>query len=243
MFAREELHRSPLSRKQDMNGTPIQDLAEMCHEESDRFRSGRSGERGYCYELFRRAIADGDQTAWNAVYEQYRRLVGKWVDGPSDRIDERVNCAFAKFWHAVEPQSFSSDFTSIGKVMSYLKTCASSVCMDDQRREERRQLLVSMDDTNVGTGDTTSRRAIDDVVRQQLFALIEQRLKDDQERLVVDASFRVGLAPRQIAEAYPDVFQDAAEVRRVKERVVRRLSNDIALQDWWKSENHLGKRG
>lgn len=226
-----------------MDDKLTRDLAEMCREESARYRRGRSGERGTCYELFRRAIVDRDQDAWRAVYDQYRRLVGKWVSGPTDRIDERVNRAFAKFWHAVDPQSFSRKFTTIGKVMAYLQLCARSVRIDEHRREEKRQLLVSLEDARASTGDTTSKPAIDNVVRQELFATIEQRLKDEQERLVIHLSFKVGLAPRHIAQECPDVFADAAEVRKVKERIVRRLSNDLALQDWWKRQTRLGKRG
>ncbi len=225
-----------------MNDGLIQDLARLCREESARYRRGHSGERGACLELFRRALVERDQDAWDALYVQYRRLVGKWVGGPADRIDERVNRAFAKFWHAVDPESFSSEFITIGKVMSYLQLCARSVRIDSHRREEKRQLLVRLEDTRASTGDTTSRPALDNVMQQELFATIEQRLKDEQERLVIHLSFQVGLPPRHIAQECADVFADAADVRRVKERVVRRLSNDLALQDWWKRQTRLGKR-
>jgi hypothetical protein len=80
-------------------------------------------------------------------------------------------------------------------------------------------------------------------VRQELFEHIEQRLKDEQERLVIRLSFKVGLVPRHIAQECPDTFADAADVRRVKERVVRRLSNDLQLQAWWERQTRLGKHG
>lgn len=225
-----------------MDDNTIRELAQDCREESTRYRRGRSGERGACFELFRRAIVERDQDAWDALYVQYRRLVGKWVGGPADRIDERVNRAFAKFWGAVDPDSFSNRFNTIGKVMSYLQLCARSVRIDGHRRNEKRRLLVRLEDARASTGDTTSRPALDNVVQQELFATIEQRLKDEQERLVIHLSFQVGLPPRHIAEECPDIFADAAEVRKVKERVVRRLSNDLALQDWWKRQTRLGKR-
>ncbi len=97
-----------------MENIPTPQLTEMCRRESERYRRGQSGERGYCYELFRRAIVDGDQQAWRAIYEQYRRLVGTWVGGPADWIDERVNHAFAKFWHAINADGFCTRFSTIG---------------------------------------------------------------------------------------------------------------------------------
>jgi hypothetical protein len=72
-------------------------------------------------------------------------------------------------------------------------------------------------------------------MRQELFAYIGQRLKNEQERLTIYLSFKMGLPPREIAQACPNVFDDAAEVRKVKERVVRRLSNDLQLRNWWES--------
>ncbi|HVF24882.1 MAG TPA: hypothetical protein VNA23_03285 [Anaerolineales bacterium] len=33
----------------------------------------------YCFELFRRAIRDTNQFAWDMVYAQYRSLVTGWV--------------------------------------------------------------------------------------------------------------------------------------------------------------------
>lgn len=224
-----------------MDNIPTPQLTEMCRKESERYRRGRSGGRGYCYELFRRAIVDRNQEAWTAIYKQYRRLVGKWVGGPADRIEERVNQAFAKFWRAVNPDSFCNRFSTIGKVMTYLQMCARSVRTDEHRRRERHQMLTSLNEATASTGNPMSKHVIDNIVRQELFAYIEQQLNDEEERVVIHLSFKVGLAPRQIAQERPDVFADAAAVRRAKERVVRRLSNDLRLQNWWKSQTPLSK--
>jgi DNA-directed RNA polymerase specialized sigma24 family protein len=176
-----------------------------------------------------------EEGAWSALYLQYQRLVGKWVGSPPDRIDEYVNRAFDKFSHAVDPESFSSKFPTVEKVMAYLRMCARSVRIDAHRREEKHQLLVNLEDIRTSTGDTTSQQAIEGVMRQELFSHIEGRLKDKQERLVMHLSFKMGLAPREIVRVCPDTFDSVAEVRRVKERIVRRLSNDLQLQDWWAS--------
>jgi hypothetical protein len=77
---------------------PTTELAQLCREESERYRRHRRDDGDHCFELFRRAIVDRDQQAWTGVYEQYRRLVAKWVDGSPDQVDERTNRAFEKFW-------------------------------------------------------------------------------------------------------------------------------------------------
>jgi DNA-directed RNA polymerase specialized sigma24 family protein len=225
-----------------MNEISTQDLAKLCREESERYRRNQPDDQGHCYELFRRAIVDRDQEAWTAVYEQYQRLVGKWVDGSADQIDKRINQTFAKFWQAVDDRAgFVNRFTRIGKIMAFLRMCARSVRVDEHRREGKHQHLISLQDINASTGDTTSERVIDSVVQQELLEHVERRLHDEQEQLVISLSFKVGLAPRQIAQEHPDVFADAKKVRRIKERVVLRLSNDLRLQDWWRGQTHLGK--
>lgn len=226
---------------------PTPELAQKCREESERYRRGRSDARGHCYELFRRAIVDRDQRAWTAVYEQYRRLVAKWVNGPPDQVDDRIHEAFERFLRAVKPQTFTNRFAGIGKVMAYLRVCARSVRVEKAREDDRREraegLWQYQADVVGRQSDSPDEQALEHVLSQELSEHIEQCLNDEQERLVVHLSFKVGLMPRQIAQEHPDRFANVEEVRRVKERVVLRLSSDPRLQSWWKNQIRLGKNG
>jgi RNA polymerase sigma factor (sigma-70 family) len=213
------------------------ELTDLCREESDRYRRGQPNDQGHCYELFRRAIVEQDQEAWTAVYEQYRRLVGRWVSDPSDRIDQEVNAAFAKFWQAIDPRSFVSKFTEIGKVIAFLQLCARSVHVDAQRKEERIARLIDLEPATGETRHIPSDQALDTVFRQELFETLEHWLRDEQERIVFQLSFKVGLRPREIAQNHPGLFTNINEVRRVKERVVLRLSTNPQLRAWWEDAN------
>ena len=62
--------------------------------------------------------------------------------------------------------------------------------------------------------------------------MIRERLQDEQERVLVQLSFELGLTPVQILRDRPDLFSDLAEVRRIKERVLKRLKNDSELRLW-----------
>jgi DNA-directed RNA polymerase specialized sigma24 family protein len=222
---------------------PTTELAQLCREESERYRRHRRDDGDHCFELFRRAIVDRDQQAWTGVYEQYRRLVAKWVDGSPDQVDERTNRAFEKFWQAVVPQTFASKFADIGKVMAFLQMCARSVSIDEHRREEKHRLAGDLEGVQASTEDTTASHAMDNIWFEELFKHIEGRLRDDPERRVFHLSFRVGLSPKQIVQQYPDQFSDVTQVRRIKERVVRRLATDPQLQAWWRNSTRLGKDG
>jgi DNA-directed RNA polymerase specialized sigma24 family protein len=219
-----------------MDAHSIAELSVLCQEESDRFWRYQAEDRGYCFELFRRAVVDSDQSAWEAVFKQYRREIARWVNGPEEEVEERVNEAFTKFFRSVDGGNFTARFANIGKVMSYLKTCSWSVRIDAYRQEEKQGLINELEGSLDSGEYETSAQALRNILHDDLFAAIDVRLKDDQERLVFHLSFRIGLKPRHIADECPDRFKDVDEVRRIKERIVLRLSRDSGLQSWWNDE-------
>ena len=208
------------------------ELARRCYTENERYRRSQHPDRGDCFELFRRAIVEGDADAWAAIYQQYERLVAHWVNGPSERVEERVNEVFARFWRNVRPAHFARDFAGIGPLMEYLRMIARSVRIDDHRREARHQLLTLLEVSNVHTEGIESG-VIESITQQDLIAHVQQLMYDETERLVLYYSFVEGLKPRHIAQLCPDLFPDVAEVQRVKERIVLRLSNDPRLRACW----------
>lgn len=227
----------------NQNRLSTAELADLCREESQRYRRGRSNEQGDCFELFRLAIVERNQDAWAAIYGQYWRLVAKWVNHPLLEIDEGVNITFAKFWQSVDAKKFTSKFFTIGKVMAYLQVCAWSVKKDMMRASQKQQRLGSLEEAKTESEETMTDTVIKNDEMERLFGYIEQRLKNKQERLVVYFSFQMGLKPREIATNYAEEFADVKEVRRIKERVVLRLRHDPQLRAFWDGENHLGKDG
>jgi DNA-directed RNA polymerase specialized sigma24 family protein len=105
-------------------------------------------------------IEERDQEAWTGIHNQYQRLVAKWVNGPPDQSDERINEAFAKFWTTIAPKSFTHKFAGIGKVMAYLQSCARSVGIDIHRREEKHKHLVALGDCDDETKEQAEALAV-----------------------------------------------------------------------------------
>ncbi|MGB0386977.1 MAG: hypothetical protein ACPGWR_19350, partial [Ardenticatenaceae bacterium] len=71
------------------------------------------------------------------------------------------------------------------------------------------------------------------IQQEKIREQIQSRLKDDEERLVYYLSFESGLKPRQIAEKYAKQFENAKQVSRIKERIVKRLRDDLQLRSLW----------
>ena len=213
----------------------IDELASQCRKESARSGREPTNEFSSCWELFRRAIVENDQQAWQALYDQYRRLVGKWARGSDLKLDDLANEAFARFWKGVQDHDFVAHFPTMKEVMNYLKRCARTLSIDTARRREYQQLVrqTLLVEASVAS-DPPDDVALDQIFSQELRAYLRDQMRDQDERAVFEA-YCMGLTPREIVEQYSDRFANARQVYRVRERIVSRLAEDPMVQKWWAS--------
>jgi RNA polymerase sigma factor (sigma-70 family) len=212
------------------------ELARRCRQESERYLAGRSHDETYCFELFRRAIFDHDQMAWQAVYAQYQALVTHWVRQHSkfQPIDEEpaffVNAAFAGFWRRVSKLETTLHFNNLGQLLQYLKYCAHSAIEDEYRRQQHWPPdTLAWDDlaeTVVDNAPCPEERAISQAEAATLERAILNRLQNEAEAVVATLSWRYGLRPREIQRHRPDLFTDASQVCQVKRNILNRLLRD-----------------
>ena len=84
--------------------------------------------------LFRLALEEGDQGAWEAIVSRYRNLVLDWTRRslrapiPREHEEDWVTRAFERFWLAVGPEG--SHFRDLPAALQYLKLCVRSVVLD-----------------------------------------------------------------------------------------------------------------
>jgi DNA-directed RNA polymerase specialized sigma24 family protein len=211
----------------------VAQLAQRCAEEMARYQRRERHDPRCCYELFRCALVRRDEEAWTAIYGQYHRLVNHWLGRVPGDADALVNHAFARFWNALSPDRFSG-FPSLEAILAYLKRCAQGVAIDARRREERRRardatLSRMQQVAAAGEMNSSTTRVLDEIVSEQLYEYVTERLNGAQESVAFRASFEWGLGPAEIAERWADLFTCAREVSRVKERILRRLRRDEGL--------------
>ena len=178
-------------------------------------------------------MVERDEEAWTAIYNQYQRLVHRWLGSAPGDPNALVNEAFERMWMAIPPERFAG-FPTLGKILEYLRRCARCSAIDAQRREERRQVeetaLVQIQDLADGETRSPSEQALDAIVSEQIAECAMGRLHTPQERLVFRASFEWNLKPAAIAERWPDAFASARDVSRTKERILRRLRRDTEVR-------------
>ncbi len=217
----------------DSKHLTIDELKARCQEESGRARPEPAVGFSSCWELFRRAIVMNDQQAWQLLYDQYRRLVGKWAWSTDLELDDLVTEVFARFWQGIRGHDFTLRFPTMPKVMQYLKRCARSVSIDAARRQDYQQKVWESLAAEARTASDPPRdEALDQFFSKELRAYLRSQMQDEEERIVFDA-YCSGLKPREIAVRFPDRFTDARQIYGIRERIVKRLNDDPMVQKWW----------
>ena len=211
-------------------------LAEHCAHETKLYFERLSHNPSYCFELFRRAIREHDQSAWEAIWLQYRPLVTSWVkqhsgfESSGEEVEYFVNGAFGKLAVTLTPDRFGG-FSDLGFLLRYLKMCVHSVIVDYRRLAEQERLQPLEDAAERrGTDPSPEEQVTRQSFRQALWDLLRARLQDEKEYAVLYGSFVLALKPQELYGLFPNLFSDVDEIYRIKQNVLLRLRRDPELQ-------------
>jgi DNA-directed RNA polymerase specialized sigma24 family protein len=212
-------------------------LVRRCAAESDHFYRNQPYDARFAHELFRRALVERDEIAWEHIYTHYSPLVESWVRrsgafvGSGESSEFFIGAAFTKFWRAVSPERFAT-FATLAALLSYLQLCTSSVVIDSVRAQSWAEIVADdalpADQLPRASADD---QAIDRVSRAEFWRYIDTQLNGDAERAVVLGSFVMGMKPGEICEQRPDLFVNVGDVYNIKRNVLSRLSRNPELRE------------
>lgn len=216
----------------------LTDLADTCAQETELFFQHRDNDTRYCFELFRRAARENDQTAWELIYNQYQSLVTGWVkqhrafelSGEEEQFF--VTGAFSKISSILTSEKFDK-FSDLQSLLYYLKMCVHSVITDHNRTLSGASQQVSFDAINPeikAAGPVPEEQVLDRMHDRELWVWIRERLHDEKERLVIQGVFVLALKPRELFEHYGNIFSEVDEVYRIKQNVLARLRRDVEFR-------------
>src|SRR5262249_49271063 len=109
-------------------------------------------------------------------------------------------------------------------LLKYLKLCVHSVLLDEVRAR-RAASVSSLDEVPETAPDprNAEESVMGDLAGQQLWRAITQELQSEAERVVAFLSFARDLKPSEIFSRHPSLYEDVADVYRVKRNVLERL--------------------
>jgi hypothetical protein len=215
---------------------PLAELAATCREETERFLRREPSRDDYCFEIFRRAVCDRVQSAWDAVFAQYQGMVLAWVRrhplAASTREDDGfwVNRTFDRFWMAVGPERFDA-FPNMAALLRYLKMCAHSVLLDERRARSAmgHERLTDYVGERIETPDIADH-AVGQLAGSDLWAAIAAEMQDEAERRVAYCCFVLDLKPREVQERYPQLYATVDDVYRIKRNLLERLRRNADIR-------------
>jgi len=228
-----------MPEKIDFSTLSLSSLCYRCARESDNFFNRKKHDPRFCYQLFRRAVLEQDQRAWECLYHQYYPLVASWVERHSmfkschEEHQYFVNRAFEKMWAVFSPQKLDQ-FPDLKSILRYLQMCVHSAVVDYLRAQEQAELMADSPALERQTYDGEALAPEKEAIRRTqagvLWEMIAARLKDEKERKVVYGSFILALKPGDLADYYAGTFENVAEIYRVKENVLARFRRDEELK-------------
>lgn len=227
-----------MAHERSMQLLSLGSIAQRCAQETDLFFRRQAYDPRYCFELFRRAILHSNERAWEFVFHQYHPLVASWVKRHSafsstgEEIQYFVNRAFERMWSALTPEKFDH-FSDLKAVLSYLQMCVHSAIIDAVRLAG--PTTVDIDHKTLALksrtpGSSIEDRALQRAQNEELWRLINERMGNEKERLVVYGSFVLALKPRQLHSQFQGSFESVQEIYRIKQNVLARLRRDRALR-------------
>src|ERR1700730_12816173 len=125
----------------------LDELARRCRDDIQRYQQNGTpnAQSANGMELFRRAVALHDESAWRHIYDLYRGVVITWAkafagaDGilrcEHDEQEALVNEAFGRFSCAFTAAHLA-ECASLSAILQYLKRCTRSTVFDEKRRRQ-----------------------------------------------------------------------------------------------------------
>jgi hypothetical protein len=211
------------------------DLAKRSLLESERFYRGLPHDTRFAYELFRRALVEHNDVAWEHIYVQYSSLIESWVRrsgafaSSGESGEYFVGAAFMRFWRSVSARF--DQFPTLASLLHYLQLCAGSVVIDSVRAQSWAEMVP---EETIPTGQTfrlsPDEEATERVVCEEFWVYINSQLNSEAERVVIFRSFVLGMKPFDIYHEHHDLFQNVNDVYNVKRNVLGRLSRNPELR-------------
>lgn len=211
------------------------ELAERCAAEEARFRQRLAVDERTGLELFRRAIQQHDEGAWELLYQQWKGYLLHWLfQHPAARLvlehepsESYLTAALSKFWQATTGAKHSPPtFETLADILAYLRRCLNSVVLDALRQMQARPQEVS---ENFLTKEAVNQP---EPSGGDLWRCIERALPDARERRLMYLRYVLGYRPREIAAANPAEFPQVKRVYQMERNILQRLSRHPMLARW-----------
>lgn len=200
----------------------------------------------FCFELFRRAIVEKNEACWSAIYQQYQRLIYRWLldfTPNSEPIGEKsfeelMLDAFTAFWRAYTADKLRQA-DGLGSILAYLKSCAATAVLQARRKAKTVVAHLVWEQQEQGASTASQARSgfeqkiFAALSAEQVWTVVDACCLDENERIIARLSFVADLKPRSILERHPERFTNVEEIYTTRRNLKNRLWRDERLRELW----------
>src|SRR6266852_6392419 len=201
-------------------------LADRCSDEMKLHRRKEPYDDRYCLEIFRRAIVQRMDQAWEVLQQRFGEIVRIWLHSHAsndvalmrDSEENYVAQTFSRFWFAVRDQRL--EFTTLYAALSYLHATLNGIIMDTLRFHLR---LRSREVPFPEPGCSQEPVSEEPFGSRSIWNSIQPLLPDERERRLAYLLYYCGLKPRDIVIRCSQEFDDVKEIYRLNHNIIERL--------------------
>lgn len=221
----------------DIQGTfrqmDLGSLADHCGDEMKRMRRKQTFDDQYCLEIFRRAILERQELAWEMLQQRFGETVRVWLRShPSrdlalsrDSEENYIALTFSRFWYAVRDQCL--EFPTIYAALRYLHSTLNGVIIDTLRTHKTREIPLPEVDS---PDEPFSHDEPDE--EEATWRGLQKLVPDAREQRLVYLLYYCGLKPREILLRCPQEFAEIKEIYRLNHNILERLRRNRERVRW-----------
>lgn len=241
MVLKESRSRAMSINMEELPGTmSLTALTDRCISEVNNYSRGEPSSDQYCLELFRRAMLQQDQSAWELLQKRFSPVVRGWMRRHSRRevalrLDSEENYvaqAFDRFWQATAHNQ-QLEFNTLAAALSYLRASLNGAIMDTLRMYSRPKEAPLLDPGH--PGELVADEPEDD--GSELWEILHSLLPHEREQRLAYLLFHCGLKPREIVRYCSQEFSEVREVYRLRRNILERLVRNMD-QIRWRLDTH-----
>lgn len=222
------------------NQLSLDELAQRCAEETQRYLHQDGSTDRYCLELMRQALFERLSEAFTHIYRVYERLVLHWVyrhpafEQTGEAAEYFVSQAFSNFYFATRGEKFQQ-FGSLAQLLTYLKRCVHT-SIAQYVRDTAAPPQVDLSETLPSSLTSVEQF----VILADIWERIQSLLPAASDQLLVQAVFSQGLKPADMVALHPGHWSDARAVSVDLQRIRRALRKDVELRRLLGAESGSG---
>jgi Effector-associated domain 7/NB-ARC domain len=188
------------------------------------------------FDLFRRAITEKDEQCWELLYKYYSNLIELWIvqragtDIPKDELQQCVIDVFGRIWTSIRGgyESMAS-FPSSSHILSYWRLAAENVALLYLR--ENRNLLLYDENTTEELQHDADDQIDQNIQIFDFWRVILSLFQNNRERVVIYDLYVRGLRPNDILMHRKHMFEDIADLYRVRRNILHRMAASSELRE------------